>query len=476
MAINEKKRIAIVISCNLFVRSYLTNDALDDIKENYDCSLIVSEDVTHRTQCDSWQETRFFKSAPEASGLHYKIFNLLLWKNRNIVSSFKFRLMRLFPAKLNLTFSSDKTLSQKAIRIPWRILVFCHGFLRKLLYCFLSSKPVFPWYFSFLTKRLPKNESLEKAVREAAPDLLLFPSSAYDPEGNDLIPIARSLNIPVCFLVDNWDNLSSKTILWRKPDFIATWGDQSCEHAVHIQGFEKKQVFKLGTPRFDQYFMLRDTDSLPPLFDFSYILFVGTALASNEAEALAVLNDIIERHQELFAGVKVLYRPHPWRQGADSILGKGLKHVMIDPQLQDAYASGRRDTDSVMPDLAYYPRLLQHTQFVMGGLTSMLIESLIFRKRFLALVHDDNELVSNQKNALHYFVHFKGLEQIDAVHFCHDIQNLEKEILRIWDLRNVLDKSRLDGQRRYFCYDDARAYKTRLADLCQKMLELSSIN
>ncbi len=37
---------------------------------------------------------------------------------------------------------------------------------------------------------------------------MVFPSSAYDPLGNDLVRTAKPRGIKTLFLIDNWDNLS----------------------------------------------------------------------------------------------------------------------------------------------------------------------------------------------------------------------------------------------------------------------------
>ena len=44
-----------------------------------------------------------------------------------------------------------------------------------------------------------------------------------------------------------------------------------------------------------------------------------------------------------------------------------------------------------MPDLKYYPKLLNDCLFAMGGLTTMLIEASIFDKIYLAIGFDDKK-------------------------------------------------------------------------------------
>ena len=51
----------------------------------------------------------------------------------------------------------------------------------------------------------------------------------------------------------------------------------------------------------------------------------------------------------------------------------------------------------------------------MGGLTTMLIESLIFHKPFLAFVHHDNKYISNMRNAWNFFEHTVRVDLGDEV-------------------------------------------------------------
>jgi hypothetical protein len=103
---------------------------------------------------------------------------------------------------------------------------------------------------------------------------------------------------------------------------------------------------------------------------------------------------------------------------------------------------------------------------VTGGLTSMLIEALIFRKRFLALVYDDGKNFTSQHNAFKYYTHFQGLRSVNAMAFCESIDKLESTFINTWRTRKIVDIEEVDLQRKYFYFDDSRSYGQRLLDLC----------
>ena len=125
--------------------------------------------------------------------------------------------------------------------------------------------------------------------------------------------------------------------------------------------------------------------------NFPYILFVGTALEFGEYEALYALDKAITEVPEL-EGAKIVYRPHPWRQSNNNSMIDDLKNIIIDPQLEKAFLDRYK---RFQPPLDYYPALLKNALFVCGGLTTMLMEALIFRKPFLAFVWNDKRYFTN---------------------------------------------------------------------------------
>lgn len=456
-----KKNILIVINSDSYVRNYMTTNAFFEIENFFRCSYLVSDKVNVLDPFRAKVLLGRYAIEDAMQLRHYKIFSLLMWKYRAKSSSFYFRAMR--GRRLHFNFSKDDSFIKKLLKATWRI---CRYTGRIPIDFIRNNNLIFPFYINWYKNTLRINAGLEEKIKASMPNIVLFPSSAYDPDGIDIVRICKKIGIPVLFLVDNWDNLSSKSILWEKPSYVAVWGKQSAEHAVNIQGFKKNQVTCIGTPRFDEYFQVRDT-YLKSNFDFKYILFVGTALEFDEVGVLQRLNEIMSKHTDIFCSVKIIYRPHPWRQGNDSIIGKGLDNVIIDPQMIDAYTA--MDSINFQPDLSYYPSLLKNAEFVIGGLTSMIIEALIFRKRFMALAYDDGKNYTSQHNALKYYTHFQGLKEIEALSFCENFDQLEAIFISTWLSRNNIDTKKIDSQRRYFYFDDDRTYAIRLRDLCSNI-------
>jgi hypothetical protein len=470
---SQKKKILIVISSDEYIRNYIQNSSFQATEREFDCYYIGSDSLTKKTELQKKIGFKgFYKEDLEKNRKSYNYFNVLMYKYRSKSTSFVFRIKRtLDPPRIGFKGIAKLIFYKKFNKIFGLVKIV----LKKLKVQIFASYLIFPWFRKKFEKNYKINSEVSVFVNDIKPEIILFPSSAYDPIGVDIVKLARQYKCKSFFLIDNWDNLSSKSILWEKPDYLGVWSQQSVEHAIGIQQFNKSRVFILGAPRFNNYFQTRDK-TLLSYFPFKYILFVGTAVEFDEAGALVKTNQIIEDNPQYFKDVKIVYRPHPWRQGKDTISDKNLKHVILDPQLEQAYLM-RNTGVSVQPCLDYYPSLIKNAEFVMGGLTSMIIEALIFRKSFLALAYNDGNYLTSQHNMLKYYVHFKGLENVSAIKFCLDPNYLQQQLIVQWEDRNKVDSQLTDNQREFFLFQDAvKSYGEQLNSTMKKIITLNLIH
>jgi len=457
---NEK--ILIVISSDLFVRNYILTDAFSKLESMYECHYVAGEGITNREGLLLKPGfSGFYKIESAVKTKHQKIFDTLMWTYRERSSSFRFRIRRQMPDFKRVVSGPPRRLHLRFLK--WTFLK-PYMIMKGLL---LDIKFINRLYLKWLTRSIHPNSELNSYIDKEVYDLVIFPSAAYDVDGIDVAWITEVKQMSSLFLIDNWDNISSKSILWKKPKFLAVWGEQSKNHAIKIQEFDKNKITLLGTPRFDNYFRTRDL-VLQSHFDFKYILFVGTALNFDEESLLDQIDVVIENNKAIWGNVKIVYRPHPWRQNNCQVRNSYGKHVVTDPQILQAK---NNKTIETQPRLEYYSGLLQNAEFVMGGLTSMLIESLIFRKQFLAFVHDDDKHISNMRNAWDYFEHFQGLENVAAMSFSLDESDIEKSMLDCWSKRDFIEEKTCDEERMAYLFDDGERYANRLLSLVSNILD-----
>ena len=450
---HKKKKILIVISGDLYIRNYLQTGVLEPLEEIYDCDYIANEETSIRDQLERKKNFKgYYRITKEVKNVHQKIFDLLMWKYRDRSSSFYFRANRVTPDFKRALFGPIKRIHLRLIK--WMLLkplVLC----KRLLYEF---EPLFSSYLNRLKANIKPNKVLSTAIDSNDYDLIILPTSAYAVEGIDIAWICEDIKTKSLFLVDNWDNLSSKTVMWKKPSHIGVWGEQSKQHAINIQNINEQDISLLGTPRFIKYFDCRN-DSLQSHFPFKYILFVGTALNFDEEFILSEIETVLEKNKQVWGDVKVIYRPHPWRQNNIKVKDSYGKNIITDPQI---LLSGNDKSVKNQPKLDYYPSLIKNAEFVMGGLTSMLIESLVFYKPFLAFVHKDKRYVSNMRNAWKFFEHFRGLSSTEGVFFSKDINDIDKSMIECWEKRESLDYKKIESDRDWFLHEDGSGYQQRL--------------
>ncbi|HYM56340.1 MAG TPA: hypothetical protein VES79_00110, partial [Solirubrobacteraceae bacterium] len=241
------------------------------------------------------------------------------------------------------------------------------------------------WIVARHLREIPANPQLRKQVQDLNPDLIVAPSGGADPLVIDAVRVGRELGVPVLVVIYNWDNLSSKAAFPVKPDYLGVVGRQSVDHAWRIHRIPEERVGLLGGPYIDHYFRHEPGSTVSP-FPFRYVLFAGCYLPFDELSALERLEAEIERRN---LDLKVVYRPHPNRRDRrtpDFVDESKFEHVVIDPQVREAYlqTSERGDGKSTVPQLPaldYYPALLEHAEFVVCPLSTMIIESAIFERR-----------------------------------------------------------------------------------------------
>jgi hypothetical protein len=443
-------RVLIVITWDGFSRNYVQTGAFHRIQDDHECLFLFTDRCSVSNEMHDLPGFRGTITIDDrAEKKHYDLFNVLTWRFRHRSRTFRFRFSRLY-----------RTYRLTTMRNVFRN---ARGLLRASRFVLLGNRFVGWFSIPLMIRRLPVNADLSRAVREIEPDLVLMPSAAYEPIGNDLVRLGREQGFRTMFLIDNWDNLSSKSIFWAAPDFLGVWGQQSREHAATIHDFPPTRVFLLGTPRFEGYYRAREMRTTGP-YGFPYVLFCGAALAFDELTALHRLDDELARHTDVYGQLRIVYRPHPYRQARlspDEFREDDFRRVVLDAQVADAYI--RRD-DAFQPSLDYYPSLLVGAQLVVCPLTTMLIESLICGTPVLAIAYDDHIHHTSPHNAYSQYLHFEGIDRIQGLWLVHDAGRLSQEFRRLAVSPPSLDPTAIDDSLNYFLYRDGRPYGDRLAE------------
>ncbi len=457
------QKVLFFISQDIFAKNYLTFESFKQIEEKYECSYLATEQVKiFREKVSNKKNFLGFLSVNNnKKNLLSRIFSdALLLANRDKSSSFSFRVIMRF----NLNFRN--VIRKPFWKIPFRVLI-------RLFYSFTILSTRLPIALIVKNKFLKnktnnlihKNKNIRSVLQKLKPDLIIIPNSGADTYFFQLIVESKKKenHITTFALIDNWDNLSTKSIIPDHPDFIGVWGEQSKKHAIEIQNFKSEQCKVIGSARYQKYFDLRN-ENLKSHFDFEYILFLGTSWNWNEEGVLNTLDHIISRNDLLNKKFKIIYRPHPFRQG--KTIPMKFKNIIYDPEILDIL----KNNTHKYSDLNYYPSLIKNAKFIIGGPQTMMIESTIFNKFYLALTHDDKINYSNMKKVFETYEHFRGIENIETIHYCDDLSKIEKKMIEIISLK-PLDINKVDYQRNYFLFNDEKKYEQRISNIVDEILK-----
>ncbi len=338
--------------------------------------------------------------------------------------------------------------------------------------------------FNLITKRwlirkFRNNPTIEKIIMEYKPDLIIFPITGVESTGVELINLSQKYGFKTLFVINGWDNLSSKGIFPLLPDYLGVWGLQSALDAVNIQGMPFHRVIMLGCSRYESYFIPGNADV--KLFPNPYILFAGVTTPCDEITPLGILDQILEDLGN--TDIKIVYRPHPWREKRncfDTFEPASYKHVILDPQIANNYYGEKRNgTESSssqnFPALTYYPSLVSHALFAISPMSSMTLEAALFDVPCLVLAYDDGyHPISGSLQAK--YKHFEGGEEVPGWFFVRDSDEMKStfrmlvERFRNDPLFKGAFRPALSSATRIYLHQDGRSYAKRLYEAAQLIL------
>lgn len=336
----------------------------------------------------------------------------------------------------------------------------------------LFSQPfIYNYTKKIILNKLKPNKTLEKIIKDYKPQLIILPMTGTEATSYELILMQKKYNFKTFFLMNGWDNLSSKCVFLLKPDYLGVWGPQQLSDAVTVQDIEPERCFLLGCARYEDFFQKNKSPKSP--FPFKYILFAGTQTAHDEITPLKLFDKIIEKSG--IKDIKLIYRPHPNREirvGNDFFDEKEYKHTIIDPQVAyDYYNNKKTGLESTLsqnfPKLDYNTGLLKYAQFIISPMSSLILESALFDVPSLIPANsDDPNPISPSSHTK--WQHFRGAEDVPGWFIGNNYNEIEK--LFTWMLKNFKNdtpKNRhfsgiLRPSMKKYLYFDENSYAERL--------------
>ncbi len=320
-------QIGIFIHERPFVRSWIHSGVISSLSENFRITVFYDKNRVYVEPTEVPPEVNcvgleFYRSEFKGNLLN----DVLLFEYQNKSPTFSYRKERYIYGwyfwRLNI-LTLKRVLSGLTKLKKFRLFVY-----KSLRYLFLS-RVARKFVLKYLDHWLSSFETLQISDNLKNLNLAIVPSNGAENFINPLISQLNNLGINSLLALDNWDNMSSKTILRAKPTFITAMGSQSARHANLVQGIAQENIWLTGLARFESYrkIQLSENPITPKeLSEKKRVVYLGCAIPHNEVTLISKLIKL-----ELFKDLDFIYRPHPQpvpRLGEDRIdlISLGVKY------------------------------------------------------------------------------------------------------------------------------------------------------
>ena len=88
--------------------------------------------------------------------------------------------------------------------------------------------------------------------------------------------------------------------------------------------------------------------------------------------------------------------------------------------------------------------MIKNSEFVIAPLTTLLIESLIFYKKVLVLLHNDDFHYETPRRVYDNMEHLKVLRNNSFLNYSYDFQDLKQVLVKTYKKRKSVNKKKID--------------------------------
>lgn len=458
-----KKTVFIVIPSQYYFK-YITNKSFKLLENKYELYYLINKEKIDNKNLKIKNKI-FYNLDKKSSVWIIHFLHFLRFSNHQKCKTFKATTEWYYP-----NFKAFKQIYNQENLKKSLLISYLKIFLKKTFMNFLSVKYLSNFLSYLFYKKIHIEDNLNKIFLKHKPDLVIYPTHGMEPEVIKIQKLSDLHNSKTFHIIDNWDNLSTSTYYKFKPNYIGVWGKQTKIHAMKFQNFKKKNIFLIGNCRLDNYFKLKKKDLVKN--KLNYILFIACKIRVDEIYYLKVLNRILIENKKIFKNTKIIYRPHP--QDKDfKYLKKldSLKNVIIDKTVFADNQVPYFKNDINLLKKNYLP-LLINAKFIVGCISSVIIEGLILNKSYLVIAFKKKkDGFYNPKWWSDNFVHWDGFKKVNNVNLSYNEKEYEKLFIQMFKNQNKKNnyaktKSQLD----YFYHKNELSYDKNMRKIVKKIL------
>lgn len=241
-------------------------------------------------------------------------------------------------------------------------------------------------------------------IKQSEPDLVVVsPLVDFVSPEIEFLKAAQELELPNCYCVASWDNLTNKGLIPVQPQAMTVWNEAMKREAIELHGMPEDIIHITGAQIWDRWFesepaTTREVFCQARGFDPDKLILLylcsSPFIAPEEQGFVTKWMDTIRDSKDpRLAEANLLVRPHPlnaakWKEYS---IGK-RKRVAVWP------VDGEHPIDKASRN-NYYDSLY-HCAVVSGVNTSALIEAAIVGRSCLTL--NTGEFADTQEGTLHF--------------------------------------------------------------------------
>ncbi|MEK7564662.1 MAG: hypothetical protein AAB501_00275 [Patescibacteria group bacterium] len=314
---------------------------------------------------------------------------------------------------------------------------------------------------------LPKSKDFTELVKQHNPVLVITATPGFDPWEAEIIFLAKREKTPTVAVNFSWDNLTTNSKHIRKTDFLIAWNNIMKKEALEIHNYTTAKVFVSGTPRFDPYFDVAQSEPTKEKFlvskglNLSYKTIFHTTVTKAYPFQKKYIYDLIKLRKEgKIPYVNLFIRIHP----LDIYDNYREFFNMPDLYIEPAGRSGSKAVEMNYQDLLNLKYSLKYTDLNINYASTISIEACIFDKPIINIGYLDRFKLAYEFN--HYIPIYKS----GAVRLAKTDEAL-KDLINLY----LADPS-LDGANRkkivldYVIFLDGLSYK-RSVDALEQIIK-----
>lgn len=398
-----------------YTKSWLKSGILEELASCSRLTVFGHEAVINTIRRDLPEiETITIPSSKVSKSTHH-LQQISLINRRKKSSSFQFRLKRTIFGELRI-FPRTKKYSSKVFPIYYNL----KRFIRYAFSNPLEFLSFVPWFGLFLEKYFLKKflkisvSKFSSLVSAQKIDLALLPSAAIENQVFEMVQYLKSIRVKTVLCIENWDNLTSKSVLISEPDYVFVMGQFCAKHGVSIQNLPASKMRVAGIPRFNPYRkIVLENEKIDASHSSKKIrlLYLGFSVPHCETN---LLNEIIRLldASKLRDQYEFSYKPHPVRQT------RFYESISLSDKIQVIGKNSSQSGFKAIP--AIDQNHIQHildADLIISTPTSMAIECMLLQKPIIIDGTDDGIHRTTAREALRNYVHLKDLKKIEGLSF-----------------------------------------------------------